>query len=85
MKPAARIERECWIVSQLFNGYGCYIYEVVNRWSQAVLFHFAFKGEKWPADENDFETVCNMSDGIYWLKNYGKDRPGYERYLKINI
>ena len=81
MKPAARIERECWIVSQLFEGYGGYIYEVTYRWSGYVLFCFAFIGEKWPG-EDDFETVRDMADGIYWLRNYGKDRPVWERYLQ---
>jgi len=84
MKPAARIERECWILSQLFEGYGGYIYEVINRWSQAVLFHFAFRGERYPNDENEFETVWDLDDGIYWLKNYGKDIPEYERWIRIN-
>ena len=69
MKPEARIERECWIISQLFEGYGGYIYEIANRWSFTILFCFAFKGDKFPVDENVIEVVLNMNDGIDWLKN----------------
>ena len=81
MKPAARIERECWILSQMFEGYGGYIYEVINRWSHTVSFHFAFKGDRYPDDENEFEVVDDLEDGIYWLKNYGNNKPDYERYV----
>ena len=73
MKPAARIERGCWILSQLFDGYDGYVYEVINRFTEHVLFHFAFKGKVYPIDVNDFETVLNFEDGIYWLKNYCKN------------
>jgi len=84
MKPAARLERECYIVCQLFDGYGGFVYEVANRWSYAVLFHFAFRGDRWPDDENAFETVCDLKDGIYWLKNYGKNIPEYKRWIRIS-
>jgi len=84
MKPAAKIERDgCWIVSQLFHGYGGFVYEVANKESLVVYFHFAFRGEKWPEDKNDYETVWDLNDGIYWLKNYGNDKPEYERWTRI--
>jgi len=68
MKPASRIDRDCWIISQLFDGYGGYVYEFANRWSFAVLFCLAFKGDMFPADENGIEIVLNMNEGINWLK-----------------
>ena len=84
MKPPARIERdECWIVSQLFHGYGGYVYEVAERESLTIYYHFAFRGEQWPTDENEFETVFDLEDGIYWLKNYGSNKPEYERWIQI--
>ena len=84
MKPAARIERECWIVNQLFEGYDGYVYEAANRWSGHVVHRFAFKGKRWPDNENEFEDVFDLNDGIYWLKNQGKNRPIWERYGQID-
>ncbi|MDR1122227.1 MAG: hypothetical protein LBM08_15135 [Dysgonamonadaceae bacterium] len=77
MKPSSRIELDCWILSQLFEGYGGYVYEAANRWSKSVYFIFVFKGEKWPDDKTGFEIVMDLVDGIHWLKNNG--------YLKENV
>ena len=87
MKPAARIERKSCIISQLLEGYGGYIYEVIDRWSGAELFQFAFRGDRWVfPEENHYGTgwdiVHGLNDGIYWLKNHGNGRPEYERYLQ---
>ena len=68
MKPEARIEHDCWILSQLFDGYGGYVYEVANRWSNAVLYCFAFRGDRIPDDDSLFEGVMNLRDGVEWLK-----------------
>ena len=85
MKPAARIERNCFVLNQLFHGYGGYIYEVVYAYTNSVWWLFSFKGEEWPADENSFELVRDFNDGIYWLKNFSNDKMlGYERWLQMN-
>lgn len=90
MKPPARIERECWIVSQLFEGYDGYVYEAVNRRSLAVCFHFVIRGNRLPdgdhalermLDEHTFETVLNLKDGIHRLKNHVRIMAERERRL----
>ena len=72
MIVAARIDAECWIISQMFSGYGGYVYEVLNRWSNANLYYFAFIGDKMPSPD-DFETekceiVLTFDEGIKYLK-----------------
>jgi hypothetical protein len=92
MKPPARIERECWIVSQLFEGYNGYVYEVANRWSLAANFVFAFKGNRFPENDdelkmmlndNTFDAVLNIKDGIEWLKYHTQIMAEQEKWLAV--
>jgi len=80
MKPPVRTTMNgFWVVSQLFEGYDGYVYEVVNPCSHHVVELFAFKGEKFPSEDDKFEVFFDLNDGIYWLKN---NETRHERFLR---
>ena len=81
--PSKIVVRDFWAVSQLFEGYGGYVYEVINPYSNCVYEIFAFIGDKFPTGKDDFEVCWDLNDGIYWLKNYGKNIPEWKRWINI--
>ena len=58
-----------WTVSQLFEGYGGYVYEVVNPCSGVAYYLLAFNGDKFPSENDKCEVCFDLRDGIYFLKN----------------
>jgi hypothetical protein len=76
MKPFAKKLCDGWInVSQMFEGYGGYVYEMSNIWSGHVLGVFAFVGSAFPESPEDLEFVLNLSDGIKWIKEKVTGKP----------